>query len=90
MRLGWRTRSLVHVFRVGALRNALVLAAAPIAYMGAIPNSRSNGAMPPLGPLHPPQLGASNIDLIHFVLTPLASRIDLPYFTPVSKDRREV
>jgi hypothetical protein len=35
---------------VGALRNALVLAAAAIASMGAIPSSRSSGAVAtPLG-----------------------------------------
>jgi hypothetical protein len=38
IRVGWRTRSLMHVFRVGALRNALVLAADATGSMGAIPS----------------------------------------------------
>jgi hypothetical protein len=32
IRLGWRTRSLMHVFEVGALRNALVLAVAALVW----------------------------------------------------------
>jgi hypothetical protein len=33
----------MHVFRVGDLRNALVLAVAAVACMGNIPSSRSSG-----------------------------------------------
>jgi hypothetical protein len=58
----------MHVFRVGALRDALVLAAHAIASMGAIPISRSSGVVATPMALHPPQLGASNIDLIWLVI----------------------
>jgi hypothetical protein len=43
IRLGWRTISLMHVFRVGPLRHALVLAA--VVSVGAIPSSRSSGVV---------------------------------------------
>jgi hypothetical protein len=36
---------MMHVFRVGDLKNALVLAAAAIASMGAIPSSGSSGVV---------------------------------------------
>jgi hypothetical protein len=42
VRLGWPTKSLMRVFRVGTLRNALVLTAVAVAFMGAIPNSHSS------------------------------------------------
>jgi hypothetical protein len=45
VRLGWLTISRMHVFRVGALRDTLVLAALAIACMGATPSSRSSGVV---------------------------------------------
>jgi hypothetical protein len=45
LRLGWPTRSLMHVFRVSALRNALVLVVAAVAIMGAIHSSRTSGVV---------------------------------------------
>jgi hypothetical protein len=53
IRLGWRTRSLMHVLRVGALRNALVLAVAATASMGASPSSRSSGVVATPGAFAP-------------------------------------
>jgi hypothetical protein len=64
MRLGWPIKSLRHVFKVGALRNALVLVAVAVASMVLFLTPGIAALWPPYGHLHPPQLGALDIDII--------------------------
>jgi hypothetical protein len=64
----------MHVFRVGALRNALVLAVVAVASIGAIPRSRSSGAVAILGAFAPtPTRRFKHVFIIVCnLLTPLA------------------